>query len=215
MAKVFSQDVIEIAVLGHIGTHSTVNVWHLRATEAPDHLDEDHAEVFRQSYQDLIVPLATPDWFLDGFTWVSLDPDDANAGELAPLTTEPVRGEMTGASAPPNVCALVQKITPNRPRGRRDGRAYLPGVRETDVDVNGKFDAPTLTTYNNALSNFYAAVDDAGVAEGTTEWLRHFVVLETTPESRIPGTQEVIINSRRVTSLKLDPIVATQRNRLR
>lgn len=216
MAQVRSQNVIQIAVEHLHEDVPVVNVWHVFGDEVGSQTDEAIVNAFADRYQTWIMPQLTNNVTLERFTWVSLDPDDTAAGEHLPDPALPDVGEVTGSSLPPNNAALVHKRTPNRPRGRRDGRAFLAGIREADIDTFGRWSAPALLTWNNALSNFWDDFDNPGVdpfGEGNAR--RWIVVLETTEESRAPGNDEVIIASRRVTSLVMDPVIATQRDRLR
>lgn len=216
MAQVRSQNVIQIAVVHEHETTRAVNVWHVRADENSETSDEDVVRQFADGYQENIMPVITNNVRLVHFDWVSLDPQDANAGVLLPDPTKPDVGEMVGPSLPPNNALLIHKRTPNRPRGRRDGRAYIAGLREGDVDTFGRLTAPTLTTWGNALANFFADFDteDADTLDGQPG-ARRFVVLETTPESRSPGQQIVEIGARVVTELLVDAVIGTMRDRLR
>lgn len=212
MATVFAQNVVEIAVRMLSGQKNTVNVWHMHNREGTNAPDVAAVEDFRNNWQDHVMPQMHSQVTLTDFVWRSLDPDDSNVGVVQPDPAKPVQGQRATTAMPPQVCWLVHKNTDNRPRGRRDGLSYLPGVTEADVDGNGLVVAAVKTAWDDALLAFWNGVTDDPAISSVD---RELCVLETTPESRLPGTQPVTIGSRKVTSLTLDSVVATQRDRLR
>ena len=211
MAVIFSPDVIEVAVIGTLGGRQHVNVVHLRNDEAGGN-DESKARDLLNNWQDHMLKLQTNSYQLVRAEWRSIDRDDNNVGTLMPDPAKAVAGTNAAEGAPPNVALLIHKVTQNRPRGRRDGRIFLSGVPEAQIANNGGLEAPWLASRQADLDAFVSGVNDAGWAGNSGSGL---VVLETTPDSRVPGTHEVDLTSRAVTSLVLDPKVATQRDRLR
>lgn len=208
MAIVYAEDVVEIAVEMTIGSSiPAVNVWHLEVSEGFGSGDVDAVNLFRDAWQDRVMPQLASAIQLHSFNWRSLDPDDNNVGTVQPNPAKPVIGGRDASMLPPNTAFLVHKNTTNRPRGRRDGRAYLPGVLESIVDNAGAIDSANIASMNTSLAGFFNDVDN-----GTTVF---FCVLETTPLSRQKGTLPVTIGKRRVSSLTIDGKVATQRDRLR
>lgn len=210
MAVVFVENVVEIVVAARYGLVPIVSVWHMYSEEEGVVNDEALVQDFANNWQDHIVPQLSQAYDLDAFEWRSLDPDDTNAGVILPDPLKPVTGiTPVGDAAPGNVAALVHKNTSNRPRGRRDGRCFLPGVTEGQVGPDGTLSNAAIDGYNAALEDFYNGVtDSSGVGAAT-----NIRVLETTPASRAPGNQVVVIGSRVVSSLSIDPIVGTQRDR--
>lgn len=211
MATVYVQNVIEIVVVARYGLQPCVNVLHMKSEEENAQSDGDLAQDFANNWQDHIVPQLSQAYDLSAFEWRSLDPDDNNAGTVVPDPAKPITGiTPVGEAAPANVAALVRKRTANRPRGRRDGRIFLPGVTEGQVGPDGTLSAAAILGYNTALQSFYDGITDSSTLGAET----YMVVLETTPESRLPGPQPVTIESRRVTALDIDPLTASQRDRL-
>jgi hypothetical protein len=214
MAKMRSQNVVQIAVEGTLVGKPHVNVWHLYSDEGQGNSDLDAVQDFANNFQDHIVPEMTNIYNLVGFNWLSLDPDDNNVGTLAPDPAKPVTGAHTGIVSPPNVAVLIHKNTSNRPRGARDGRSFMSGIPENLVGPEGALTAAYKAAWDAALQLFLDGVTDSlGGQLNPIE--RYPVVLETTPLSRAPGSQEVIVNSRKITQLVVDALAATQRDRLR
>lgn len=213
MATVFSPNVIEIVINMQHSGKPTANVWHMWFDpELGTDTMEDVVLDFANNWQDEMLDMVCSNVQLLGFDWRSLDPSDSTVGFLAPDTAKPVTGLVAENSMPPNVAYLVKKNTENRPRGRRDGRSFLPGVSEERVGADGVIAGPSVLAFQADLNDFYNGISDtSGSAAGD----RYPCVLQTTPASRAPGSASVTIASRRVTSLTLDPIVSTQRDRLR
>ncbi len=214
MARMRSQNVLQIAVEAKVSGRIHVNVWHMLADEEPTRSDEDVVRDFANNWQDHMLGNLSQQYVLEAFNWLSLDPDDNNVGTLMPDPAKAVTGLETNITAPPNVALLIHKNTDNRPRGARDGRSYMGGVPENLVGPSGVVDPAFVTEWNAGLQLFLDGIsDDASV--GGVQSRQHPVVLETTPASRAPGINEVLVNAREITSLTLDPLAATQRDRLR
>jgi hypothetical protein len=212
MAIVYAQNIIELAFVGVYAGRPHVNVLHVHNDEGSQS-DAAKARDVLNNWQDHIVGLPWSSSFgITELQWRSIDPDDANAGTLAPDPAKPVTGTYTGTSLPPNVTALIKKRTDNRPRGRRDGRFYISGVPEIWVRDDGTVEPDAQATVQTGLDAFVSGVNDDVFGVGGGSGL---AVLETTAASRMPGTQPVTINWRPVTGLQVDRVVATQRDRVR
>jgi hypothetical protein len=211
MARIYAQDVIECAIRGVYNGIDVVNVLHFRNDEASVN-DSDKARDVLNNWQDHILEMVSNTYTVVGMDWRSLDPDDNNAGTLAPDTAKPVTGTHTSAPSSPNVALLVHKRTAGRGRGQRDGRIFLAGVIETIVDGKGDIEAQYLSPLQTSANEFLSGVNDSGFAGASGSGM---IVLNTTPESRLPGTQPVTLTYRAVTALQVDGKVATQRDRLR
>jgi hypothetical protein len=213
MAVVYANNVIEIAAVHAYNGTEAVNVWHMYFdSELGTDTKQAVVEDFRDNWQDHMLDLVHNSVIIQRFEWRSLDVGDGSNGVVLPNGSKATTGLQTGTGSPPNVALLVHKNTSDRPRGRRDGRSFLVGVPESNVDANGSIPTVTQTGYNSFLTAFYNGVSDTS---GAPSGDRYPVVLETTAASRAPGSDPVVIGSRRVTSLTIDPLVATQRDRLR
>lgn len=106
-------------------------------------------------------------------------------------------GVATGAGVHPNTAMLVKKVTPDGGRAGR-GRMYMPGMPETVISDSGLVDAGFLGSANTAFEDFRARLNTA-----------------TIPMILLHGAGSPISLPSVVTSLLVDPKVATQRRRLR
>lgn len=211
MARIFAQNVTEIAIKGKYAGRPVVNVLHYVNDEAAVN-DADKARDILNNWQDHVMDGVTQQYVLDGADWRSLDPDDTNQGTLTPDTVKATQGAGAGPGTSPNVAFLVRKITNSRQRGQRNGRMYLAGVAESAITEAGNLAAAHQTAFQGYLDSFLAGVNDDVFGPGGGSGL---VVLNTTPESRIAGTQPVTLTYRTVSALVLDSKAATQRERMR
>lgn len=211
MAIVYADQVSEIAIRALYAGREHVNVLHYVNDESAVN-DETKARDILDNWQDHIMASLSDQYVLQGATWRSLDRNDLNQGTLAPDPAKRTSGASAATAAPPHVCFLVKKITTGRQRGQRDGRMFLSGVAEIVVDAAGHLSAAHQADMNADLQAFFDGVTDLDVSQNSTSGL---VVLNTTPASREPGTVEVDLTYRRVSDLVLDPVVSSQRDRLR
>lgn len=213
MAIVYSPNIIEIAVHHTYNGKDAVNVWHMWF-DAEFGTDTKTAVVrdFANNWQDHMMGLMNFSATVTRFDWRSLD--DGELGTLAPDPAKDTTGG-TGAATSgmsPNVALLVHKVTSDRERGQRDGRSFLVGADESVTLPNGSLEPTYVTAAQALLDSFLSGVSDiSGGGAGD----RYPAVLNTTPASRAPGSTPVTISSRRVTALTIDPVVSTQRDRLR
>lgn len=122
-------------------------------------------------------------------------------------------GTQATTSMPPQVATLVRKVTASGGRRGR-GRMYFPGVPETGVDDAGVISGAGVTAWTTALADFLGAL----TANDVPMFLLHdpatiWTLVNGQPR-RVP-TSDPIPEPDLVTSLVVDPKVATQRRRLR
>jgi hypothetical protein len=110
-------------------------------------------------------------------------------------------GFLTGAIIPQNSAHLIRKNTALGGRRNR-GRMYLPGVGESDVSNVGVLTTTRINNLNTAYANWLAAVKASIPVE-------EMVILHSLPA----GTTTPLPTT--VTSLVCQPVIATQRRRLR
>lgn len=107
-------------------------------------------------------------------------------------------GEDNAASCPSNCAMLVKKVSGFRGRANT-GRMYIPGISEGNVENNGALTTGQLTVAQAAVSDWYAAI--FGV-EGVDD----LVILHSTEALGAPTP---------VVALQVQPVIATQRRRMR
>lgn len=211
MAIIYADQVTEIAMIHDADGIPFVNVLHFYNDEQTN-TDEEKARDFVDNWQDHIVPRMDGRAAFTGANWRSLDRDDLNQGFMAPDPAKPMGGTVTGQGAPPNVAILVKKITNNRQRGQRDGRIFWGPAPIDSVTETGDLNATWRNSFQTDWDDFLSGVNDNDFGVGGGSGL---VVLNTTPESRIKGGQEVDLTYRTVSALVVDPRAASQRDRLR
>lgn len=211
MAVVYSQNIIECALYGTHAGRPVVNVLHLHNDEGAQS-DSSKVRDLCDNWQDHIVVALSSAYVFEGINWRSLDPDDNNVGLVLADPAKQTTGGGQATAASPNVAYLVHKITANRPRGKRDGRMFLAGVGETTIDNAGNLESGFLDAWATVLDTFLDGVNDDVFGNGGGSGL---AVLETPPAARVPGTAPVTVDWRPVVSLRMDPKVSSQRDRLR
>lgn len=211
MALVFAQNVCEMAIKATYAGRPHVNVLHFFNDEGAVS-DAGKARDVLNAWQDHILSFLQSAYVLNSADWRSLDPDDQNSGTLTPDPAKNQAGTQAAPGAPPNVAYLIRKQSENRPRGRRDGRIFLGGVNENAVTDAGVIIPEFFDAINVDLGEFIDSVNDDVFGAGGGSGL---CVLETTPASRAPGTQQVTVSSRPIIGLAVDQLVSTQRDRLR
>lgn len=122
-------------------------------------------------------------------------------------------GTQATTSFPPQVATLVRKVTGSGGRRGR-GRMYFPGVPETGVDDAGIISAAGVTAWNLALADFLGALSGNDLPmyllhDPATIW-----TLVNGQPRRVPISGPIPAPDV-VSSLIVDPKVATQRRRLR
>lgn len=122
-----------------------------------------------------------------------------NATGPSALVVANISGTGTAGEVNPNTAALVRKNTNEGGRSGR-GRFYWPGVGEGDIGNAGVLTSAFIAGFPSKLTAFLGALDSADIP----------MVLLHSAASGIPITDPLT-----VTSLTLDPTVATQRRRLR
>lgn len=142
------------------------------------------------------------------------------------LFATPPAGGMADSAMPPNVAVVAEKRTALAGR-RNTGRMFVPGVPSGDDDSAGRLAASRITGWNTVLAAFLSALGAAASGTGPTAQAPVTMVLlhgNLTTTTRIRSGDTTTVTTVRgaagalptpVTSLTVDPIVGTQRRRLR
>lgn len=193
-----ADNVTEVAIKGHwTNGHQIVNVLHVQREE------DDAAESARDvlnNWQDDVMETMANNYVLDGCHFRDRNEEDGVVGDLSPDPAKRLAGATTGAYTPPNVALLVKKQAILH-AGQRPGRLYIPGMPEGSVNEDGVVDAAYITGNQPSFNNFLSGLSGAGSNQLV---IVHF----TGPDDASGSVTEV-------TALPIQPVVATQRRRLR
>ena len=118
------------------------------------------------------------------------------------VATENTAGTSIAEARLPQNCALLVHKRTNAPGRRGRGRIYLPSVPSGIVSNTGALSGDYIDEVQEILDDWLAALS-AEPLPTVHMWLLHNTGVSATPDPN------------RVTSLTLDPIIATQRRRLR
>ncbi len=127
--------------------------------------------------------------------------DDVVADLRIAIHVEPKAMSAAGAALPQNVAGLVHKLSSQAGRRNR-GRFFLPGLREGEVSDTGQITTNSITGINAALATWLNKINTL------MSQVDGMVILHSTG---ITGAGPPTL----VTQLLIDPVVATQRRRLR
>jgi len=173
---------------------------------------DDAATRIVAAWQTDLLPHFCSDYTLENISWVDLDSSTGEVGTKSFSGSSPHVGGNTAAGATPQVAVLVKKITSGG-RGSRQGRIYLAPPPEAGMDAAGLLIGSYLSDVQIALRAFlsHSTTDTvAGVGEISDMVVTHFGPrpIRGSVDNRV-GTHT------KVTDLVLEPLVATQRRRLR
>lgn len=209
--------IIRYSINGTIGGSKTwTNIWDV---DVLADVEEDrgpialrYAEVLMANYaQNLMLSMSTV-IEMTSVGWVDLDSEDGSTGSITSSQDDPgpYFGQQSGEAISPQVTGLVTKQCISA-RGRRNGRMFLSGLREEDVDFDS-LDSAYQGTLQTRLNSFLGAVFDP--AEITVASCQPSVV-----HTRNTGTDAnpVIeyVGKSNIQSLVLQGPTSTQRRRQR
>lgn len=195
MAPVIS-DCIQMAVRGTQPSGSWANVFHVIELGGGGASAEDLAKDFVQDYVDTILLGLTAQITVVDCAYVDLSSVTGDSGVVSPVTG-PFTGGQTGFGASTNVAVLVNWGAAGS-RSQRNGRSYLPGVDEDQVDTAGLLTSGYRTELQGDVEDFVDALQGHNMA----------LVINSKTGT---GSYE----PRTITTWTVDSRVATQRRRLR
>jgi hypothetical protein len=180
------------------------------------------AGIVLDAWHNRILPTICAVYTAQSVTWVDLDSATGTVGSRAstPTHTWPFAGTNAIAAQAGNACALMHKNLSST-RGSRKGRMYLPGLAEsyTDPAAPNVLTTSAISAYTTALNSFYNDVHlTAGgpFAYDTHPVVSHVLTREPIDPAhpdRVPAPLTGVGIT--VTSFTIDPVLATQRRRLR
>jgi hypothetical protein len=176
----------------------TFGLYRAPVSASADASKEDMFDSFRLASINLWSASLGQGYTLNGLRMVGREDGDLYQFDAGLSLT----GASTNPIAPPQVALLVKKTTNGAGRKNR-GRMYLPGIIErTAIDGSGQVAAGYLAAVQGRLDTFLDELENGPVLSTADAF--HMVVLHgdaTTPT--------------RVTSLRAQALMATQRRRIR
>jgi len=196
MAPIVAENAVQVSFGGTYGTRNWAHVvgGFITGTGTAEGLARDIV----QSYLDNVMPVLASSVNLSTARYVDLRTLDGDSGPISGLTGFPASGGGGDNGAPPNVTYLL-RLEISGGRASRNGRMYLPGVNEAEVNGFGVIDSEQVDGLNIATGNFFT-----DITAGDNGYLG--VLGKTSTGSYL---------MRSVIDVNVDTKVATQRRRLR
>lgn len=210
-------NVVRFTVNQSIGSTVVANVldYSLEETLGPETREEVielHADLIATQWSDTFAVLQSSIVDLESVSWVDLSTATGSTGVAGGGATPPWPTSATGSGAimPNNVAVLMHKNLLGSSRGSRRGRMYVAGIQEgaTGVADPRALGGPDAAAFSTAGENFLAGT--SGALGGYDAQL---VVVHTL--TRDGSGNPLTGSSSPVVSFVVDPILATQRRRLR
>lgn len=181
---------------------------------------ENQAKDIITQWTNTLFTFCVDDMTFDSVSYVDLDSADGVTGLVTSSDDEtlPQSGIGAGAPLPANTAALFTKQAPSA-RGRRNGRLFMAGLTEstTTSDNGNRIEPANVTTLNAAAATFLANTnntDGLGTAFESNMVVVHVLTRGASPRPGVPGPPLTGTHSV-VQSFTVDPLLATQRRRLR
>ena len=186
----FWRGTVEFTIAG--SSRPAVNIWDLSAPDGtfPTTVAEN---LWNAHGQSILAALSA------SVTQVKATAQEAVSKSYGEFTGS-VAGSQGAAMTPANTAYLVHKIPASGPR-RTYGRAFIPGPVETDVDAAGNLTQTRIDVMNTETEDFHDLIKAFGA--GWDLGMIRFT------------TGGVFDSFRPLASLSCDPVVATQRRRMR
>ena len=187
---------VQVTVRGTMDLHNWANVFHVEPAETIG--PNGQALAVLDAYVNDLLPLLTNDVQVVDAAYVDLQDVDGSSGVVSPTAGPDLIGGVAAPACPPNTTYLV-RYGGLSARGVRNGRSYLPGVREDEVSNGGVITPETTADVQAAATTFIS--DVLANADGPLVTLH-------TPEVGDPFVSEIL-------GCAVSNVVATQRRRLR
>jgi len=118
---------------------------------------EDQAQIIVDGFSTTILTILTAQIFVADAAWVDLSSLTGASGVVSP-TGAPVAGGGAGFGAPTNNALLVTWFALGT-RTQRNGRSYLPGLDEDQVDTGGLLTSGYAADIQEQVDEFYTYCD--------------------------------------------------------
>lgn len=214
MAALVAPGICRYALHGTYAGRPVVNIIDMKidttgtTVSRDDSIFEIAGDILNNWFDEIVNFIICEDFTFTKVTWLDLNSLDGAVGERSSTSvhTLPLNGALTNPPMPGNVALRVNKNTIGR-RGERQGRMYLCGIAE-DLTASGgpnMVQPGDIPAINAGLATFLDNITDESVV-GQTD----------TKKMHVVHTKDgVFTSSSTVTALVVDPMVASQRRRLR
>ena len=187
---------VQVTVRGTMDSRNWANVFHVAPSGTKSPLEQ--AQAVLDDYVAHVLPVLTSDVQVLDAAFVDLEDDTGPTGIVTPTLPADLTGGVSAPACPPNTTYLV-RWSGLSARGVRNGRSYLPGVREDEVANGGAISPTTTGTVQTAVNDFAESV--LADADAPLVTVHH-------PSGGDPTVTEIL-------SASVQSLVATQRRRLR
>jgi hypothetical protein len=187
---------VQATVRGTISDRPFANVFAVAPSGDVDPVAQ--ALAILDAYVAELLPHLCNDVQVRDAAFVDLVTSSGATGTVTPTLPATLHGGVNAPDCPPNTTYLVRWNGVSA-RGVRNGRSYIPGVREDEVANGGIISDATVATMQTASQAFYDAV--LANAGGP-------LVTIHTPSGEDASVTEIV-------SPAVEQLVATQRRRLR
>lgn len=214
MAALIAPNMVRYTLSGTFGPTTWANVLdyvlvHNTGIPRPQAIAE-HAEVLNDVWEDQLAPLLHVSTVLNRVSWVDLSTADGSTGQIAGTASG---NDSTNDPLPANVSILVRKIAPGGGRQARNGRLYQVGFNEESV-ANVEIAPAAVVDLQEAFQGFLDGTsENSGI--DFPNYSANMVVIHQTNQGTPQNPDYVFAGSDFVSSMVVDPIIATQRRRAR
>lgn len=174
----------------------------------------DQAEIILDEWDDSIRVRQVDDLSCTSVSWVDLDDASGTTGDISTGASNswPAAGAITDPPEPGGVSVLVQKRLTGSARDRRNGRLYLCGISNSQVDTSNAnlLASAYLTDFQTQFDAFFGDINQNGGGPLTYEsalCVVHILTRDLVTGAPLTG------NSTDVDELVVDPAFAYQRRR--
>lgn len=120
-------DVFEVRVVGKLDNQDAINVWHFKATEAVEGVEETLIAALIECIITTILPKSTDDYTLLKAQFMRVSPTSSALLESAVDTAAVVQA---GGDGVPGFCAALVSLRTEFPGKSGRGRKYIAGIPE-------------------------------------------------------------------------------------
>lgn len=209
-------NVVQLSINGLYSTVKPItNVQYWQATTGVDGEDcAGLANYVMGAWQDHMLDALCDAYEVQDGHWVLLTTENSPTGTVAKDAVKNDRGLRTGLATQVNTAFLVHKQLASAGRSARNGRMFLAGALETDIDSLGVVASSVVTNGQAQLNTYFNAVKTPTPAGVAWDYVQpHWSITNKPPPET--GGLWVATSVSGISGLRLDARAATQRQRMR